>query len=394
MTVRKGCSREPQRNISRAVERELWGRAAGRCQFSGCNRPLYKSPVTQESVNISQRAHIYSFAAGGPRGRGPHARGPRALNGVGNLMLVCHGCHRTLDQDKEGLRYPAELLLQWKRLHEQRIQTVAGTSPDKKSSVVLYGARIGEEASRLNPVSAAEAMFPDWYPAEERPIALSMSCEHEDRTAGYWVTEGRHLRAAFERFVVPSIRDGDQTHFSVFALAPQPLLILLGTLFTDKTGVEVYQLHREPPTWRWQNSPRPLKLTIDEPADTSLPPVLIVSLSDRVARGRVTSIVGQDVSIWELTTTDPHNDLLGSRAQLSTFRETVRKLMVRIKRKHGQSTPLSVFPCMPVSCAIELGRVRMPKADMPWVIFDQSNRAGGFIEAIRIPGDGHVTPDQ
>ena len=69
------------------TERELWGRAAGRCQFADCNRPLYKSPVTQERVNISQRAHIYSFAKDGPRGRGPFAKKPAGMT-IDNLMLV------------------------------------------------------------------------------------------------------------------------------------------------------------------------------------------------------------------------------------------------------------------------------------------------------------------
>ena len=61
---------EVTRYIGIATERELWGRAAGRCQFSGCNRLLYKSSVTQESVNLAQKAHIYSFSEKGPRGWG------------------------------------------------------------------------------------------------------------------------------------------------------------------------------------------------------------------------------------------------------------------------------------------------------------------------------------
>ena len=53
---------EVTRHIKRPVERELWARAAARCQFSGCNKLLYKSAVTQESVNVSQNAHIYAFS--------------------------------------------------------------------------------------------------------------------------------------------------------------------------------------------------------------------------------------------------------------------------------------------------------------------------------------------
>jgi len=34
---------------------------------------------------------------------------------------------------------------------------------------------------------------------------------------------------------------------------------------------------------------------------------------------------------------------------------------------------------------VEFGRVRMPKADMPWLIYDQVNARGGFIPALSIP---------
>jgi hypothetical protein len=77
------------RSIARSTERELWARAAARCEFQGCNRLLYKSPVTEERVNIAQMAHIYSFSEIGPRGRGAFKKKAAGLNEVGNLMLVC-----------------------------------------------------------------------------------------------------------------------------------------------------------------------------------------------------------------------------------------------------------------------------------------------------------------
>ena len=71
---------EVTRNITTFAERELWTRAAGRCQFDGCNRILFKSPITQERVNISEKAHIYSFAESGPRGWGPFKLNKKLLN--------------------------------------------------------------------------------------------------------------------------------------------------------------------------------------------------------------------------------------------------------------------------------------------------------------------------
>jgi len=375
------------RYIRQEVERELWARAAGRCQFQGCNRLLYKSPVTQERVNISEKAHIYSFSKEGPRGWGPFATNKRKLNDLANLLLVCHDCHKTIDLDAGGARYPASLLMGWKREHEMRVQIVTGISPNKRSHVILYGGKIGEENSPLQAEATIEAMFPEWYPAEEGPIKLSMSCEHEDQTDLFWQTEANHLRAAFDQQVRPRIKDSNPNHFSVFARADQPLLILLGALLTDKVPAEVYQLHREPPSWKWQSHHDNFAFKVNQPHDTQGEPVLVISLSAKISYDRVTSVLGTGVSVWELTVEDCHNDFLKSRAQLSAFRETARTLMVAISNAHGQAAPLKIFPAMPVACAVELGRVRMPKADMRWVIFDQNNKLGRFVKALEIGGN-------
>jgi hypothetical protein len=366
------------------VERELWARAAGRCQFNGCNRLLYKSPVTQERVNISEKAHIYSFSPAGPRGRGPHARNATHLNDVRNLMLVCHECHKTIDQDKNGDRYSANLLKKWKALHEARIVVVTGISPTKKSHVVLFGAKIGEQKSALQFDEAVEAMFPNRFPAEERAVELSMLCEHEDSLEKYWPTESDNLRSAFERYVTPLINEDKACHFSVFGFAPQPLLILLGSLITDKIPTEVYQLHREPRTWQWQPHPSEFEFHVKNPQQAKENPVLIISLSTPIHHDRILATAGPNPSIWELTIDEPHNDFLKSEAQLGMFREKIRKLMASIASAHGNETHLKIFPAMPVACAVELGRVRMPKADMPWTIFDQNNKRNGFIPTLRI----------
>lgn len=379
---------EVTRYIKHDVERELWARAAGRCQFNGCNRILYRSTVTQESVNISEKAHIYSFSEDGPRGWGPFVTNKDKLNDISNLMLLCHDCHKTIDQDKVGKKYSADLLAQWKMVHERRIYIVSGISPNNKSHVVLYGANIGAEKSSLHYFEAVEAMFPCYYPAEERPVILSMSCEHDDGSPDYWRTESGHLRKIFQRQIEPRIKENNPSHFSLFALAPQPLLIQLGALFTDKIAVEVYQPIREPKTWKWQSFLGGFQFIINEPSITSNSPVLIISLSDKIGQERISPIMGNASSVWELTVERKflHNDFMRSQAQLSLFRETARKLMVAIKEKHGQMTPVHIFPAMPVSCAIELGRVRMPKADMPWIVYDQNNKQYKFIKALEITG--------
>ena len=64
--------------------------------------------------------------------------------------------------------------------------------------------------------------------------------------------------------------------------------------------------------------------------------------------------------------------------------------MVDISNMHGNDTPLHIFPVMPVSCNIELGRARMPKADMPWIIYDHDFETNEFNKSVVLQGDMHV----
>jgi hypothetical protein len=301
-------------------------------------------------------------------------------------MLMCHDCHKTIDQDKKGLKYSALLLQQWKKEHELRVATVTGIAANRKSHVVFYGSNIGEQKSPLQHEDAMEAMFPERYPVSENSVCLSMSCSHEDKSAAFWESESVHLQRAFEQRICPLIESDPTKHFSLFSLAPIPLLIQLGALFTDKVSVETYQPIREPKGWHWQDFPEGFELVIKKPKEMFGNPVLVISLSDFISHERIKKIAGDNVSIWELTVPEEHigNDSIRSKAQLSMMRTTIRKLMVQIKEAHGSTTPLSVFPAMAVSCSVEMGRARMPKADMPWVIYDQNHKLEKFIKTITI----------
>jgi allophanate hydrolase subunit 2 len=85
-----------------------------------------------------------------------------------------------------------------------------------------------------------------------------------------------------------------------------------------------------------------------------------------------------------MTIENPNNDFLKSRSQLQLFRQEFRRLLDKIKLKHGQGMSIHIFPSVPVSIAVEIGRVRQPKADLPFVIYDQNNKTGGFIHALNI----------
>jgi hypothetical protein len=374
---------EVTRYISAAIQNELWGRTAGRCEFAGCNKPLWKSSVTTERVNIGQKAHIYSFSEGGPRGRDGVL--PEDINSVDNLLLVCHECHQKIDRAADDGRYPAPLLREMKRDHESRIELVTGIDTSRKSHILLYGANIGEHTAPLTYAGAATAMFPHRYPATDRAISLSLhNSAGTDRDEQFWISERENLERQFARRVRDQIADGDIAHLSAFSLAPQPLLIHLGTLLGDIIPCDVYQLHREPQTWAWPSEVEVPEYIVPEPQIKTGKAALVLSLSATIDLGRITSVLGEDASIWVITVQTPHNDLMKSRDQLSSLRTVLRRVFDRIKSAHGQSAILHIFTAAPVSACLEVGRVRMPKADMPWQLYDQVNARGGFVPALSI----------
>ncbi len=380
-------AREVSRNIPFPLQCLLWGRAAGRCEFSGCNQPLWKSGVTQEQVNIAQKAHIYSFASQGPRGNAGLRES--SLHNLSNLMLVCHACHRKIDQRRDGGRYPAVLLQQMKEEHERRIEQASAIAPEKSSHVLLYGANIGDHSSPLNYMDAASALFPERYPAAERAIELSVhNSAVGDRDEAFWKNEAFELRRKFDRQVRARVAEGDIRHLSVFAIAPQPLLILLGSFLGDIVPSDVYQRHREPTTWKWHAGVETPSFRMLRPSSVTGKPALVFEVSGTITEDRVRQVLGESASIWSIGVPAPHNDVVKSNRQKAEFRTIVRTVLDQIKAVHGQTEVLHIFPAMPISLAVELGRVRMPKADTPWVLYDQVNARGGFVRTLSIPEGG------
>ncbi|HTU45349.1 MAG TPA: HNH endonuclease [Bryobacteraceae bacterium] len=363
------------------VRTRLWGKAGGRCQYDGCNKPLWLDTLTKAEFNTSYIAHIIADEPGGPRGDAVLSK--ELKSDISNLMLLCDEHHRLVDKaDVPG--HPVDRLLGMKELHEKRIELVTALGPQKRSHVVLYGANIGQQNAPLSMAKAAEAMLPDRYPAEARPIALGLvNSGITDRDDAYWKTESQQLSRLIEQQVRPRLGQGEVHHFSILALAPQPLLTMLGYLLSDIPAAEVYQLHREPPNWKWQDDPEGFAYEVVAPADTSGVPALVFSLSATINDERIQAVIPK-ASIWRVTVPSPNNDFLKSWRQASLFRVTMRSLLDRIKAEHGEHSTLHVFPAMPVALAVDFGRVIMPKADLKMILYDQNRALGGFVRALEI----------
>jgi hypothetical protein len=301
---------------------------------------------------------------------------------------LCPVCHITIDTGDGPTKYTVELLRAMKLRHERRVEMATAVAPDRTSHVVTYATSVGFHHALPSFADAREALFPDRYPesdTSELLIELGTQINHrQDGTPEFWLAERDELSHRFNRHVRGPLQRGNLGHLSVFALAPQPLLIELGVLLGDITDISVYQRHREPQTWCWPAAGDTCDFQVHAPSTTAGVPALVLSVSATITSDRVSRCLGENVSIWTVTVPAPHNDVVRTRGSVAAFRATIRQVLDRIKAQHGHNAPLHIFPAVPVALAVELGRVRMPKADMPWEIYDEHQGVGGFSKAFTI----------
>jgi hypothetical protein len=367
--------------VSTKTRQIIWGKGAGRCYF--CNTSLIGDLISgNEDANFGFVAHIVGEKPNGPRGDA--VRSPLLVDDYRNLMLMCYTHHKLIDVDKVA-DYPEPVLLEMKRRHEERVAVVTDIKPERASHVVRYGAKIGDHESPVSFEQVRVAMLPQRYPADGKSIGIEIlgnaATDGEDL---YWRTEPENLRRQFDTILRPRISSREITHLSVFGLGPIPLLVKLGALLGDIVPADVYQRHREPtPGWPWAEDGPTLVYQMGRPTVKGDTVALKLAISGTVTDDRIQAVLGNNVPIWSLTSTPVGNDVMRHAADLQQFRATMRTLYDDIKAHHGEKAKIHVFPAIPVSVAIELGRVRMPKSDLPLLVYDNI-REKGFVPRLEI----------
>lgn len=362
---------------------ELWLRSGGRCQYVTCNKPLWKDSITLRKMNKGYISHIIAASDNGPRGE--KGKSEELELELSNLMLLCDECHNRIDRAQVS-EHPKEVLIKMKEDHEKRIEMVTSIDPNNKSYAVVYTVNIGDFEPRISFMDTAVAMRRETYfPNSDIPVNLGMDrAVFKDDENEYWHMHEKQLTGSFRNKIKPFLEQ-NKAHFSIFGLAPQPLLIKLGVQFSEIANCEVYQSHREPKqTWEWPKNNIASEVRLIEPENKSKTAVLIISMSDKVNRDRIYAVLGNDISIWEISVDEPNRNILQSKETLVNFKDKVRNAYSDIRTIQGENSEIHLFPVMPNSCAIEMGRVWMPKVDLALIIYDQNKNRDGFYKTITI----------
>lgn len=214
-------------------------------------------------------------------------------------------------------------------------------------------------------------------------ISLSLSNSILDQQNGdtFWENERKALICNFSRKVIPLLEDGGS--FSVFGLAPIPLLILYGNLFANRPNIDVYQLKKNPSSWEWENNDTKLNISttwLSNFAHASEAAIML-SFSGKVNIANVNNTIDTtSLPTVELSIENPYDDFLRSKQQLDEFLIEFRKIKSKLLELGVKQ--IHLFAAIPISFAISIGQAYNPNYDANLVTYDY--KQGIYTKALTI----------
>ena len=378
-------SKITRKTLPQHTRLKLWVKSAGRCEFSGCNRPVWRNDLTLNDGHFGEVAHIIATSEEGPRGSKVSSNLQTEFS---NLMLLCQQCHKEVDDNPEI--YPEVLLREWKWKHEDRIEIQTSHSEEiYKSTVLVFTVRIKDRMPRINREAYRNAMAPK-YPVDD---GIKFENEDFDRQGNesYWTAYAKDIERKIKSKFEKGISEEIIKHLSVFAIGPTPLLIFLGKCIGDTVPADLYQRHRNiddtNQTWSWPAEEQETQISyIVKPihiVENSNKVALIIALSDTIGKDKYASLVDETFSLYTITVEEPSPHFLRNRKQLEHFSYEYRRLLNQIQAVHGHRCNVFILPAVPVSIAVECGRVLLPTKD-PEIFACEYYDCEGFRRVLKL----------
>lgn len=375
-----------RKSIPESTKLKLWVKSAGRCEFKGCNKPVWYNGLTLSEGNFAEVAHIIGSSKDGPRGT---EQSEELQVDFHNLMLLCQQCHKEIDNHPE--RYPIELLRTWKQEHEDRIEIQTSYPEDiHKSTVLLFSVNIGSRTVPISGEAFRNAMFPK-FPTDQKGIKIEEKEFDRLGTPEQWQAFAKtRIERKIQRYLDEGIDDIKIKHLSIFAIAPMPLLIYLGKCVGDTVPADIYQSHRTientSRTWSWQEKAN-IELSYSVSCEEYNKGDIVfikLEISDTIELDKYDKLISKICSIYRITVPEPSPHFLKTKRQLEFFSYEYRKLLNEIQAKHGKNCKISILPAVPVSIAVECGRVILPTKDPKIYVCEYYKEKGEFKTVLQV----------
>lgn len=369
------------RDIPAPTRIALFVRAGGRCEFDGCNRYLLEHHLTLKEGNFAQMAHIVAFSLDGPRGKN---RRPQNISDLANLMLVCHPCHKLIDDNPET--YPVPVLEGYKQRHEERIHHLTGLGPDLKTTIVQLRCRIAGQTVAIPLPQIMKAITPR-YPLDKKGCVIDLTAIDNDG-ADFIKVAQHEINQKIERLYENGMDLAQTQHISLFAMAPIPLLMFLGSQLSNKVEVDLYQRHRDTEDWTWKTGGEPVEYALNRRRNgtDNSKVALVLSLSGKIPIDSLPAEIDARFTVYELTLApgEPTPTFLQTRMDLVNFKQAYQTTLRTIAAAHEEVQAINVFPAVPAPIAVLCGRERLPKVDPKFLVYDYDKRRNGFTFSLEV----------
>lgn len=397
-------------------QRLLWGRAGGRCQR--CNLDLSRDPSGWLPYNLAENAHVVASSTGGTRGS---AEDSAALGDqIENHLLMCRPCHKIIDDKLRGDNlFPISALLKLKHDQEALVKRLMDLAKKPQSVALYISAAVG--AARLQPLHVNDINMAivnaGMVPALSHPIHIDLLSLLEvdtlDSDPAFWDMASRKLHRDLEARVLQGthLNLNQVEHFSIFGIAPIPVLALLGRLIpdtrkampfqqyqvelspgkellTDDIDSDIRQYDRDAASWCWpleRSLPVPSFSyeLLTEPGKTTGANVAVICELSFPTHETLIQAELPHAPRYKLLASHIDPNLIQAPQDVEAFTKKFRDLLSNIERTHGHEAHVHVFGSLPVSCAIALGRVQV-KGSLPITVYNLQLNPSRYVRGVTL----------
>lgn len=371
--------RKPNRKIPELEQIKLWTKSGGRCAI--CNEYLLKDSLTGRIFNFGEKAHNIGVGSGkSPRSSSDLTAEER--NREENLLLLCPKHHKMIDAKKFTEEFRPEKLRVLKDNHERRIVNATRLGNNDVSVVLRMTNRIKKHSIAISDEEVRQALdqcenkFPQFLLTTDNNVEVNLAALAEPINRAYWKAGCQIIDEKISKQLEPKADEKDIKHISIFALARIPLLIYLGYRLGDKIPISVYQKQRnDKEDWIWCQDKKSVTFTNTclQKGSNRLKVVVLASISGKIHSSHLPKSITSVQSIYEIAPSneEPNRDIINSKETLNNFKNSYQRLLRLIEKENPNAKEILLFPALPVSAAVYVGRELLIDTSPNLTIYDR-----------------------
>lgn len=361
--------------LKESVKLRVWGRSAARCVL--CSEWLINRNHHWHEIPVGELAHVVAASSGqnAPRGNSPLDDSERAQEE--NILLLCHSCHKVIDSEAYRHTYTVEFLKERKAEHERRVFEVTNFPTLRPATVLSLHAQVRETFSRVTPEQISTGLLRAGLTglgADTRNGRFDVLLDHSEKEQWSWEAARSNIDKTMVR-INEAIVGEDTQVIAVFALAPIPVLIYLGSQLDDKAEIVLFPRRRvdDDSVWTWPkspSSPQPFAVSFEDESSDASDIVAIMNVSGTVNRSCIPSDL---VDAPKVTIAPerglPQPDFIDSVETLNEFGSAWRAALATIEERWTKAQRIHIIAAVPATAAIMIGRYRMRDAHSGFVLY-------------------------